>query len=116
MYRIKTKKDWLDNRVIQAAMAKDCLRVCASGSCKDPLRETYKAVCGCNSGDNETVIVDSRVLAEEMVRAKHENDIITVDEDDALDVINESRESDSDIVVVDEDELLDEINRARRGL
>jgi hypothetical protein len=95
MHRIKTKKDWLDNRAIQAAMAKDCLRVCASGSCKDPLRETHKAVCGCNNGDNETVVVD---------------------EDDVLDVINESRESDSEIVVVDVDELLDEINRARRGL
>jgi hypothetical protein len=94
MHSLKTKKDWLDNRDLKVAMAKDCLRVCSSGSCKDPLRETRKAVCGCNSGDNETVIVDSRVLAEEIVRAKHERDsnIITVDEDDLLDVINEERE------------------------
>jgi hypothetical protein len=94
----KTERAKLDNRAIKLAMAKDCIRVCADNSCKDPLRATKKAMCGCNSGDNELVRVDSVMLKQEVARASHKI------------------ESDSDVVIVDEDMLLEEINRARRGL
>jgi uncharacterized protein with ATP-grasp and redox domains len=97
-----------DNMVMRKAMAKDCLRVCADGSCADPLRETHKAAAACNRGDNDVYVFDEDDLLA-VVNELPEG----VEYSDVVDETESESDSDNDVLVMDEDDLLEVINERR---
>lgn len=77
-----------EQREIARAMAKDCLRVCADGSCKDPLAETHKAMCDCNRGKYDKYIVNESDLHDAIKTA---SETFLVDVDVLKDVLRQVR-------------------------
>jgi hypothetical protein len=84
------KKMWKtdEQREISRAMAVDTLRVCNDETCKDPMRATQKAMCDCNKGRYDKILVDTDDLQDAVEIA---SETFIVDQDVLRDVLRQAR-------------------------